>query len=47
LTPPEQLRMRLFVSYHTPDAVAARRVAEMLQTARVDLTVFFAPRRSR
>ncbi len=36
--------MRLFVSYHTPDAVAARRVTDMLQAARADLTVFFAPR---
>ena len=36
--------MRLFVSYHTPDAVAARRVTEMLQAARADLTVLFAPR---
>jgi hypothetical protein len=40
LAPPEQLRMRLFVSYHTPDAVAARRVTDMLQAARADLTVF-------
>src|SRR5579863_6008149 len=36
--------MRLFVSYHTPDAAITRRVADMLQATRPDLEVFFAPR---
>jgi hypothetical protein len=36
--------MRLFVSYHTPDAAITRRVADMLQATRADLEVFFAPR---
>jgi hypothetical protein len=36
--------VRLFLSYHTPEAETAKRIAELLESARPGLTIFFAPR---
>jgi hypothetical protein len=36
--------MRLFISYHTPDYDAARRLVDALKASRLGLDIYFAPR---